>query len=222
MEEITLHAFKKGHKNPALASFCVEHGWDEDDFKNALKQIKKYRKKYAVDDNQKPGGQIPDIRIDGKKFGKEGYRFYKLPDGDIRGLQLGEFTNCCQHLAGVGEDCAKHGFLSEAGGFYVVEEKESSDIVAQSWVWRGKKGELCFDSLESLPGHLDAQNWQNLAQAFAACAHKDKAANITAVHIGRGGATPSLPFNEAARLAKPFDYKGYRDSESAQYVVDIA
>ena len=220
-EKIAENAFVNGYRNPALASFCLDCGWDDNDFDNALKQIQKYQKKYAANDNAKTKGYIPEIEIDGTEFGKQGYRFYKLPDGDIRGLLLGEFTNCCQHLASQGANCAKHGFLSEHGGFYVVADNENDQIVAQSWVWRGKKGEIVFDSLESLSGHFNTSQWQSLISKFAESAARDKKAAITAVHIGGGGATPKLLFKKTTNLAKPLDYKGYRDSKETQYQLEL-
>jgi hypothetical protein len=144
-----------------------------------------------------------------------------LPDGDLRGLLLGEFTNCCQHLANQGADCAKHGFLSENGGFYVVAHKKTDQIVGQSWAWRGKKGELVFDSLESLSGQFNAQNWESIMHEFVAQTTEVHKGNISAVHIGAGGNTPKLKFNQAS-LAKPLDYKGYRDSGQKQYLVGSA
>ena len=223
-EEIAKHAFKRGHENPKLATFCLEHAWDDDDFEDAIRQIKKFENMYktsdlsdAANDNIK-GGAIPDITIDGTEFGKDGYTFRKLPDGDVRGLLLGEFTNCCQHLANAGRDCAKHGFLSEKGGFYVVEDNKTGNIVAQTWAWRGKQGEIVFDSLESLSGHFNAEKWKSLCEAYS---EKVKAvakdAGITVFHVGAGGATPKIGFIARIR-AKPIDYKGFRDSHE-QYQI---
>ncbi|MCD8562886.1 MAG: ankyrin repeat domain-containing protein [Alphaproteobacteria bacterium] len=224
--EIAKYAYKRGAENPELAAFCLDHGWDDEDFDEALKVIEKFRKKYNLTEGQSPvndnikGGSIPDIRIEGSLFGKEGYTFYKLPDGDVRGLLLGEFTNCCQHLANAGAPCAKHGFLSEQGGFYVVEEDKSHQIVAQSWAWRGDKGELVFDSLESLSGHFNAERWTSLCNEFSARVKQvAKDAGITAFHVGKGGATPQLPYTKADNAAQPADYKKYRDSHE-QYVVE--
>lgn len=210
--------FKNAAKNPELAGLCFEFEWDDDDFDAARKQVKKYKKLFAAHGLKKPRGRIPDITIDGAEFGKPEYQLHKLPDGDVRGLFLGEFTDCCQHLADAGRDCAKHGFLSEEGGFYVVAHKKTQEIIAQSWAWRGATDELVFDSLESLRNRFDAANWSKLATCFADKIAGDQDSDISAFHIGAGGATPSLAFNEA-RLAKPLDYDGYRDSKKNQYAV---
>jgi hypothetical protein len=184
-----------------------------------VKQIRKYKKLFAEHSMKKTQGRLPDIKIDGAEFGKPEYNFYKLADGDVRGLLLGEFTDCCQHLANQGADCAKHGFLSEEGGFYVVAHKKTDEIIGQSWAWRGKKNELVFDSLESLSGHFNAQNWKNIADAFVKNIQQNNASHISALHIGEGGATPRLEFNKATILAEPMDYYGYRDSRRKQYIV---
>ncbi len=216
--EIARNIYPRAAENPDLAVMCFSQDWDNDEFEKALKHIAAYVKKYGAPDAHKPGGRIPNIAIDGTAFGKAAYRFYKLPDGDARGLLLGEFTNCCQHLAGVGKDCAKHGFCSEQSGFYVVADKKTDEIVAQSWAWRGEKDELVLDSLESLPGHMTAPQWRSLCDAFAVAARADKTAAVTAVHIGTGGATPEGLGYAKAKAATPRDYDGYRDSKK-QFVV---
>jgi ankyrin repeat protein len=216
-DAVVPNAYKNAAENPALANLCFSHDWDEEDFDDALNTIREYQTIYAASNHKKPGGRIPDIAIDGKVFGKPGHRLYKLPDGDPRGLLLGEFTNCCQHLGHeAGADCAAHGFLSEESGFYVVADKEKDEIVAQSWAWRGKKGELVLDSLENLPGHMKPAQWKSLCDEFARQASGDKQAGITAIHIGKGGETPdSLRYPDAVKRAKPVGYKKdrHRDSE---------
>jgi hypothetical protein len=216
--EIARSAYPRAAENPELSVLCFTHDWDNDDFQRALKHIAAYAEKYGAADAVKPGGRIPDIAIDGAAFGKSAHRFYKLPDGDPRGLLLGEFTNCCQHLAGAGSDCAKHGFRSKQSGFYVVADKKTDEIIAQSWAWRGTKDELVLDSLESLPGHMTTPQWRSLCDQFAAAARADKTAAVIAVHIGTGGATPNDMGYARATPAVPRGYDGYRDSKK-QYVV---
>lgn len=212
-------AYANGGEHPELAALCFEYEWDEGDFEKAREAVAQYAEKYPG--GRKRESRIPAVDIDGGAFGKDGCRFYKLPDGDPRGLFLGEFTNCCQHFAGEGAECARHGFLFEDGGFYVVADRKKDAVVAQAWAWRGEKGELVFDSLESLPGHMSAQNWGSLCREFAAALEKTGAEGedkITAFNIGTGGATPSLDFPGADDPAKPRSYKGYRDS-GGQYTV---
>ena len=201
---IAQKAYSRGNEHPELAALCFEMDWSEKQFETALKLVQEYK--------PKTGAKIPDITIDGATFAKPGYTFRKLPDGDPRGLLLGEFTDCCQHLAGEGKDCARHGFTSKNAGFYVVEEQKTGTIVAQSWAWRGKGGELVFDSLETLGGHMRPAQWRSLCDEFARQAQgKTK---ITAITIGAGGATPPLGLPAVENPAQPVDYTGYRDSKT--------
>lgn len=204
---VAKNAYKRGHENPELAALCVMFVWPEEKFEEALTLAQQYE--------AKTGEKIPAITIDGAEFGKPGYVFRKLSDGDVRGLLLGEFTNCCQHLAGAGSDCARHGFTSENAGFYVVEEQKTGTIVAQSWAWRGRKNELVLDSLESLGAHMNAPRWKSLCREFAKQVRDIP--GMGAIHVGAGGATPNLG-TLTSPDAQPVDYDGYRDSHT-QYVL---
>lgn len=77
----------------------------------------------------------------------DGYSMFKMDRGDMRGLFLGHYTNCCQHPDGAGESCAWHGYENQDGGFYVVTKGDK--IIAQSWIWR-EGPDVCFDSMEML------------------------------------------------------------------------
>lgn len=187
-----------------MAELCFDYMVEEKDFNKALALL-----------SQKPARKnLPDICIEGAEFGMAAAKFYRLKPDDYRGLFLGEITDCCQSVGGQGEDCAVHGYTSEQGGFYVLE-KESKGIVAQTWAWRGTKGELVFDSLETLGTQVDAEQWQSIVTAFAAAVEKGNTHRVTALHIGMGGDTPDSlkqAFNTTATAAKPMDYDGYRDS----------
>ena len=203
-EKAALYAYKSAAKNPALAAVCLEHEVSEERFDKALRLSKKIP---AVKN-------IPDIAIDGEKFGISGANFHRLAADDIRGLFLGEMTNCCQSIGGIGESCAKHGFSSENGGFYVVENAKGR-VVGQTWAWRGQNGELVLDSLETLGKNIKPEQWQKLTEAFKRSLARNRG-DVTALHIGTGGATPSnltQAFRKATIPAKPLDHKGYNDSE---------
>ena len=75
------------------------------------------------------------------------YKFYKMDHDDIKGPFLGCYTDCCQHFHNAGRSCAKAGWKNPSSGFYVIEK--DGEIIVQSWAWRGKNGELCFDSIEA-------------------------------------------------------------------------
>ena len=92
------------------------------------------------------------------------YRIFKLAHDDVRGPLLGLYTDCCQHLEGAGAACARHGWIDPTSAFYAVEYK--GKIVAQSWAWRSKMGDLVFDSIEGLRGY----NTNTISELFLAAA----------------------------------------------------
>src|ERR1019366_6553108 len=131
-----------------------------------------------------------------------GARWRRLAPHDTKGLLLGEYTGCCQSVGGVGAACAQHGYQSPNGGFYVVENAKG-EIVGQAWAWRGTRGELVLDSLETLGNHVSSSAWKKLIAAFAAKL-AESSGNVTAVHIGTGGGTPkNMGLNKAAKPAQP-------------------
>ena len=111
--------------------------WEEEFLESQAVPLPKWTEKILV----------TELSSNGKKYTG---RF--LPRSDVRGLHLGEHTNCCQHPDGVGEPCAFHGQCSPFGAFFVVEDPERN-ILAQSWVWeaQAQKGELAvtFDNIET-------------------------------------------------------------------------
>ena len=221
--EIAKNVYKNAQAAPKLAELCFEATYHERGFEKALETLNTYTTlaARALEINiPAPNSQIPDIRIDGEAFDKPGYVLRKLESGDIKGLLLGAFTSCCQHIAGEGSECAEHGFLSPHGGFYVVEKQETGEITGQSWVWRGKNGELVLDSFERLKGHYTAQQVTTICAeiAHAASSAPKLETPVNGVYIGTGGATPSLTFNNAASPAQPLDYNAYRDSKE-QYEI---
>ncbi|MFC0183385.1 hypothetical protein SAMN04515674_105335 [Pseudarcicella hirudinis] len=119
--------------NIACAQACFELRLDQSTFE-------RYQTLYK---STKVAESCPDVRINNNDF-----VFRKLEYNDPKGALLGLYTNCCQHLHGAASDCAKHGVRDETSAFYVVEK--AGKIIAQSWAWRSKKGDLVFDSIESL------------------------------------------------------------------------
>lgn len=194
-------AYARASEHPELAALCFAHTVDEEAFNAALDVVTKTPQ-------QK---RIPDIAIDGADFGMDGVTFRRLACTDIRGLFLGELTDCCQSIGNAGSDCAAHGFTSENGGFYVVETA-NGEIIGQSWAWRGVDGELCLDSLETLGGRIRDDQWASLLDSMAGKLAALEGSDITALHVGTGGRTPySLADKFAEGLTVPVDYRGYRD-----------
>ena len=200
LAEVAKHSYERAKENLELSTLFMSHVLDEEDFEDALDLIDKFNKA-----NKK--SCIPDISF----TLPNGMTYKKLADGDIRGLVLGEITDCCQTINNHGDDCVRHGFLSKNGGFYVVLDKKG-EIIGQSWAWLGRGNELVLDSLESLGERISKDQWEEIIKELATKMPK----NITALHVGTGGETPELNFEKIS--VKPKDYKGYRDSEK-QYRV---
>lgn len=119
-----------------LAVLCNQYGVQQIIFDQ-------YKRLYST---VKPAEACPHVDV------RRGtYRMYKLDATDFRGALLGLMTDCCQHLTGAGSACAIHGVEKASSAFYVVEK--DGKLVAQSWAWRAKSGDLCFDSIEGLHGY---------------------------------------------------------------------
>ncbi|WP_435640911.1 ankyrin repeat domain-containing protein [Micavibrio aeruginosavorus] len=216
IEALSTHTEFTRNFSPELVEIGLKAFWDDGDFAIAEKTYAAYHDQYTAQGEHKPENAIPAITIAGHHFGKDGFTFHRLPDGDVRGLALGAFTACCQHVGGAGRACAIHGFLSPASGFYVITNDKTDEVVAQSWAWRGESDELVLDSLEYLPSHMNTTQWKNLCTLFAQSANK---AGVETIHLGKDGNTPrDLGLQEAKNPARPRDYNGYRDSEE-QYVI---
>jgi len=122
---------------PEVAKIAAELDLDEEEFRDYEKFFLKNRKKSYT--------MLPHVVVK-----LEDYTFRKLDDHDVRGPFLGLYTDCCQHLHNAGSSCAKAGWRDPESGFYIIEK--GGEIIAQSWAWRGRDGELCFDSIEGLGG----------------------------------------------------------------------
>lgn len=217
-------SFKRSKENPAFADLAFEYGLSEKVFNYGLDILQK---------SAKTRENLPNIFIDGADLGKDTKKYYmtKMETSDPKGLILGHITHCCQSIYKTGHHSAVHGTTSENGGFYVWKEKtkgkitEDDKIVAQSWAWIGKQGEVVFDSFESRGGtrgklaqpfleqfahetigkHFHAPDKHNLYEVQA----------VSSVNLGRFGQTPrNLPYPSGK--ASPTDARlvrgGYRDS----------
>jgi len=122
--------------NRALAEECGRWGVSKERFS---KYVRRYSEGLAaIKEETVPG--FPTVR-DGELTA------YRLARGDVRGLFLGEHTDCCQSVGNIASSCAWHGATGRDGGFVVVERR--GQIVAQSYIWRDG-GFVVFDSLECL------------------------------------------------------------------------
>ena len=203
LDAVAVHGYARADEHPELAALFMRLAMDEGDFEDALSLTKAFNCKARKTD-------IPDISFDLPN----GHKYMRLPQGDIRGLVLGKFTDCCQSLNGAGDTCARHGFISNDSGFYVVLDKKG-EIIGQSWAWLSHDNIMVLDSLETLGQRIDAREWTDVVQTLAKEVEKS-APNIAGLHVGQGGKTPKMNFGEHS--VKPKSYLGYRDSHT-QYQV---
>lgn len=124
-----------GTKNVAFAAESATWG-------TSRREYKEYEGRFIESQNTPSPFPLEKTWTDSNLTG----RF--LPRNDVRGVYLGEHTNCCQHPGDAGAACAWYGQESRRSGFFVVENK-AGEVVAQSWAWVSDNGRLCFDSIES-------------------------------------------------------------------------
>lgn len=209
--EIAKDAYPRSAENPQLAALCFEFEDDENTFNRALGLWQTQKEKGF------PVKNIPDFNISGEQFGFPGARFIKLKEDDPRGLFLGEYTDCCQSIGNSsGAPCAIHGFTSDQSGFYAVLSPED-DIIGQTWAWRGTKGELVFDSLETLGTRVSVEQWKNILNECTKSLNDHNPCKVTEFLVGNGGDTPNLGA-VTDTPATPVDYSRYRDSRT-QYSI---
>lgn len=210
--------YRHASKHPDLAKFCARNDIGPLPFSSAASLVKRLEKKLAANDNQpKPNSHIPDIRISGDRFDMPGYSFHRLPTGDLRGLFLGEMVDCCQKVCGTAEASVRHGFLSPDGGFYVVRNDISGEIVGETWAWRAKKGEIVFDSLETLGKRVSIDQWRKICRE-AGKTFAENAQDVTGLCVGADGYTLELLDNKDPKPARPHSRLGYTDARK-QYRV---
>lgn len=198
--------YKRAAEHPALAALCLEHDVNEANFETALGIVQKGPPALK---------NLPEITIAGEKFDMLGGKFYRLPADDIRGLFLGELTDCCQSIGSEGRACAKYGYESENGGFYVVENAKGR-VISQTFAWRAHDGGLCFDTLETLGQNVTAAQWHKILKEAANKLGEGTDHNISRLTVGLGGDTPhnlTSIFGNATVAATPLDYTGYSEAQ---------
>ncbi|MGE3318552.1 MAG: ankyrin repeat domain-containing protein [Candidatus Berkiella sp.] len=179
---------------------------------------------------QEAGNNIPDVTIDGKTIGHEGYYLRKVPVQDeleaARAACFGKMTGCCQSLSGeLGQPCVIHGLTSPNGGFYVLCQGDSqhpkvTDFVAgQCWAWRSQTNAIVFDSIEMAPGedkNMVAAFYNHLGEKLVLEKHTDKVACG-----GKSGISNMVGVSVRSLGIEQFiDYNDYSDSKEQRVIYD--
>lgn len=102
------------------------------------------REKQFIKETETKGFEgCPQVKV------QEGdYSIVKLDHDDATQITAGRLVNCCQHLDGAAASCAASAWAQGNAAIYALFK--NNDMVAQSFAWRGKHGELVFDSVEAL------------------------------------------------------------------------
>jgi hypothetical protein len=92
---------------------------------------------------------FPTVPAQNSKWTGDHFAGIFLPRNDVRGLNLGHISSCCQNPGKTAATAAWHGQESPRGGFFVVVKKDNPNtIVAQSWMRITPDGGLLGDSIE--------------------------------------------------------------------------
>lgn len=205
----------RGAENPDFAAICIDLKVPEKEFNHSLDIWSELNRQGF------PQKSLPDITIDGDTFDKPGTKFYLMKSDDMRGFILGHYLDCCQHVGHEnGGMPTLHGMSSENGGFYCIED-ENEKIIGAIWAWRGENGELVFDSLEHLKGHMNKEKWHKLLTEFTEkleSAPSDISNFLVAVDNNEKLAKGL--YKEIGITATPKDYakNHYRDSHRQYHV----
>jgi hypothetical protein len=74
------------------------------------------------------------------------YSYEVLHKNDVDNYVVGHYTNCCQHLDGVGSNCVKNVAQYEWASTVVLRHR--GEIIATSFLWHNK-GVIIFDNIEA-------------------------------------------------------------------------
>lgn len=75
----------------------------------------------------------------------DNYTYEIMRYDDMKSLTVGNITDCCFTVLGVGYQCLRHALTNKNGRVFVI--RKDNEIIAHSWVWRNGN-HLCFDNIE--------------------------------------------------------------------------
>lgn len=196
-------------RNPEMAALCLEHKIPPSHFGMLLSKI----------ENAPKVKTLPEITIDGKKFGMSGAKFKKMANDDWRALFVGNMIDCCQSITfDHAKSCAYHSLEDENGAVYIVE-KDDGDILGCTWAWRNEQNDIVFDSLETLGKRVTPQQWIEILRETSRELNANKSQHkISRLLVGLAGGTPKPAlleeFNAAVEdPAKPSNYNGFWEAK---------
>ncbi len=189
--------YSGAEEHPKLAKLCKSMLISNEGFEAGLKEVssgwpKKERDNLPIVDIADDSGQ---------------YFWVKLPPQDLSAFYLGNFIpGCCQFINGHSSQCVKDGIRLSDNGFYVLLKAKKTNttsqrminheinnkdytIVAQSYAWISKQGNLCLDSLEWNRSRVTLPVIQDLMSKFTNRVFQVHP-EIKYINLGTGGQTP--------------------------------
>lgn len=222
--------------NQTLADLVGRYGYNQDQFETMQEIFNRAKttKDQAV------------IRADAARS-HHGITFRVLNKDDPLGFVLGDITNCCQHICGVGGDCVVDGYLNPHAGFVVFETapqriSDTPRILGQAYAWYDPVTQtVCYDNIEIPTKVIDELEkgdksgaelgMQNLLDAVIQAGEtimatmNQRGVAVRRVTVGRGhndmyrALEKRFGEPETNPQAKHRDYCGYTDAGTAQYVI---
>ena len=133
--------------NEALANLVGRYCYSQNQFEHiqdVYNKAKELKNKYVISAD--------------KADEEHGISFRVLEKDDPLGFVLGDITNCCQHVGGVGGSCVDDGYLNPEAGFLVFEESildengnptDEKRILGQAYIWYDPETKtVCYDNIE--------------------------------------------------------------------------
>ena len=182
------------------------------------------------------GKKIEEMKLFVEKdSAKNGITYTLLNKDDPLNAVLGNITNCCQVLAGMGQSCVEYGMTMPNSGFITFNYK--GKIVGQAWVWYDESTKtICLDNIEIPHKYLEKinQNYE-IQNSFIECLLRleksfkkemmEKGLEVEYVTIGKG-------YNDIRELLdkhfisikypnKLSNYTGYSDAYSQYEIKEL-
>ena len=218
--------YPRAEEHRELAELCKKLLIGNDGFEAGLEQVKSGWPKKETDN-------LPIVDI----VDTSGQYFWvKLPPQDMRAMYLGNLIpGCCQHISGHSRQCVIDGMTLSDNGFYVLLKAKSSggsskprvrgheindqdfSIVAQSYAWKTKNGNLCLDSIEWHRERVTQDKIKELMFSFSKKIFEEEP-SIKHLTVGAGGQTPQDLFPAALVAEGMKQGRMYGDSK-IQYCI---
>lgn len=236
-----LCAYKRASDDPDFATLCKKYQVSEETFNSCLNYMQNDQKANIKNGWQQSfagwpkkevdSDQIPNVPVAWHGNKRERLYWVKLRADDKRGLILGAITDCCQSIEGDSESCVRDACERSDNALYVLVKPKNNTvpapeglfsesdykIVAQSYVWRSRIGNICLDSVESLKGEIAPEILRTILEEFGQKVI-EQCPDVCYVHLGRGGKTPKNIFTQTPLVERMRQGKQYYDSDT-QYAL---